>query len=390
MEHSLIDALLTLSSLQRWNFLPRIEAWTETENIAYITHVAYVLGRATGENDEILEPLLLRLVLKSFNKHLLSDIPVSTREELKSRNSVHWVNVINDAAKISSNLFPKNISEFAFAFLSHDGDYKVDPKQKSKIETLIKYVQNKVALEECETNAKIYPSHYERIVSNIKEKISGLENSKKYDALFDKYKEFFIVIKQLKYLRRWNRTNRSVETTVLSHTFDVAFLSLLFSKLCEHEIEHHVDPKDKGAFLYKAILKALYHDIPEALTGDLITPVKKFIQKYDPSALTEIEDKLVARDIISKAPDGVQKDIETYHLLEDLKKNSHPYSINSLVKACDKLALVLECVYEKSLGSISEEMTIAYKSNVNDLLNSEWQSVREFCIRLLLEFPIKD
>jgi 5'-deoxynucleotidase YfbR-like HD superfamily hydrolase len=35
----------------------------------------------------------------------------------------------------------------------------------------------------------------------------------------------------MKYLRRWNRLNRAVETSVMSHTFTVASLAVIAARL---------------------------------------------------------------------------------------------------------------------------------------------------------------
>ena len=44
-DESLVCALRTLMTLQRWNFMPKIETWVEAENIAYVTHIAYVIAK---------------------------------------------------------------------------------------------------------------------------------------------------------------------------------------------------------------------------------------------------------------------------------------------------------------------------------------------------------
>ena len=172
----------------------------------------------------------------------------------------------------------------------------------------------------------------------------------------------------------------------MSHTFIVAFLALLFSKMSEKEIsEHTTDGEEKSSFLYHAILRALFHDVPESLTGDIISPVKQEISKIDKDALKNVEVAL-KNEIVNSAPLGVQREIEEYHLLEEINKNQ-PHSVSSLVKDCDMLALVLECLLEKLSGRLVGEMLPVYSKYLNDLQNSEWSHVREFCTRVSVEFP---
>ncbi len=82
---SLLDAIQSLFTLQRWNFLPRVETWVEAENVAYSTHIGYALAREqTSLNEQALEKFLIRSLLKSFNKHGLSDVPHRTRKVLEN------------------------------------------------------------------------------------------------------------------------------------------------------------------------------------------------------------------------------------------------------------------------------------------------------------------
>jgi putative hydrolase of HD superfamily len=389
MIESLIGALKTLTSLQRWNFLPRVDFWVEAENVAYVTHVGYAIGRTHGMSPENLRNFLIRSLLKSFNKHFLSDIPVPTREAFKDIRSDVWKELVNKTAAKTSNLFPRAIAEEVNGYLTHGGDYMGKDKkvEKEQIEILLKYAQNKVAIEECKTNQKVYVDEYAVIIENINKKIKKLKNYSEFDKIFseDKTKAYLSSVKRLKYLRRWNKINRNIESSVLSHTFMVAFLAFLFSRMCEQEIVDHKLSKDD--FVYKAILRALFHDIPETLTGDIPTPAKKLIEEVDKKSLDDVEKDLVEKSIMTNAPKGVVDDIRGNNLLAqfDTKK----YSVDSLVKECDKLAIVMECLFEKSNGIMAEEMISAYHSYLNNLLNSEWSYIREFCTRVLLEFPFR-
>ncbi|MBI4825182.1 MAG: HD domain-containing protein [Nitrospirae bacterium] len=398
MEESLIGALRTLTSLQRWNFLPRVDFWTEAENVAYVTHMGYAFGRANGLNEDQLRYFLVRSLLKSFNKHFLSDIPVPTREALKDLKKDVWENLVNETADKTSKLFPRKIAEEVATYLTHGGNY--DAMVLPTVETLLKYAQNMVAREECKTNQKVYLFEYNATIASINDKILAITSEKKswgdegtQNVIFKERLAYFSSIKRLKYLRRWNIINRNIESSVLSHTFMVAFLAFLFSRMCADEIDVHYAYKNKKGlddFLYKAILRALFHDVPEALTGDIPSPVKILIQNVDRTVLSDVEKRLVEKEINANAPEGVRQDIERYNLLSPFEKNPPKYSIESLVKECDKLALVMECLFERQFGTVAGEMMGVYHSYLNDLLNSEWAYIREFCARVLLEFPFSD
>ena len=230
MENTIIGAMSTLFSLQRWNFLPRVETWVEAENVAFVTHVGYGIGRDRGMNPDLLQHFLARSILKSFNKHFLSDIPILTRDTLKEYDADLWLRIVNKAAEKTSQLFPKKISSAVRKYLTHSGDYSVQgqedqrDKQKESIENLLKYVQYKIALDECETNRTIYNmSDYEEIMKDIQKKIELLPEHEVLESSFQKHRRYLLKIKGLKYLRRWNMINRSIESSVMSHTFLVTF-----------------------------------------------------------------------------------------------------------------------------------------------------------------------
>lgn len=387
MENTLIGALLTLSSLQRWNFLPRAETWTEAENVAYMTHVGYAVGRTTAMEPRLLEHFLLRSILKSFNKHILSDIPLHIKDALKRQGEDDqlWHQIVDRAASDVSELFPRNISKKVKGYLTHAGDYCDNPDEKTEIEDLVTYAQAKVAQQECETNKKVYSDpQYDEISKHIEAKIKSLRKSVEYEEAFTGDPKYFASIKRLKYLRRWNRINRFIENSVLSHTFLVAFLALLFSLMVEDEGNIN---KTEGNFHYTAILRALFHDVPESKTGDLISPVKAMIEDIKRGAWSGVEEQLV-NDIKMNAPNGVIADIDSLNLLVELKP-TEPYSLVSLVKDCDRLAILIECLFENHSGKSPAEMVSAYKSYLKNLMNSEWHQIREFCVRISLEFPLK-
>ncbi len=209
-----------------------------------------------------------------------------------------------------------------------------------------------------------------------------------FDSNF--FDNYFSMIRCLKDLRRWNRLNRTNESSVLSHTFLVAFFALLFSLMHKKDIakEHEQIGRDEGThFTRIAILKALFHDVPESLTGDIISPVKNdMIKTIKKEQWEQVENSLCRESIkdLTKELPGVWSDINKYGLLED-PKDEVPFSISSMIKDCDRLALLIECLFEKRAGMRSEEMEVAYNNYLNELQNSEWHHIREFCMRLCLD-----
>lgn len=101
--------------------------------------------------------------------------------------------------------------------------------------------------------------------------------------------EFLLKIEQLRFQRRWNQTPRVPATSVLGHSYFVAVLTLLLSrqnknKLCEKRI-------------FNNFFSGLFHDLPEAVTRDIISPVKQATDEL-PQIVKHIEDEIVNKELV--------------------------------------------------------------------------------------------
>ncbi|MCK5688698.1 hypothetical protein KAI87_05470, partial [Myxococcota bacterium] len=109
MRADITDALSTLFSLQRWNAFPRVETWVEAENVAYVAHLAYAVGRSGGLSDDALESILVSVLLKSFMKYELSDISFNTRQAI---GEDAWLSVEEAVLEPTVALFPEDVREW--------------------------------------------------------------------------------------------------------------------------------------------------------------------------------------------------------------------------------------------------------------------------------------
>ncbi|HZK20375.1 MAG TPA: HD domain-containing protein [Treponemataceae bacterium] len=100
--------------------------------------------------------------------------------------------------------------------------------------------------------------------------------------------EFVLMIEKLRFQTRWNQTPRVPGTTVLGHSYYVAVLSMLLSR--QPTIE--MCPKRR----FNNFFSALFHDLPEAVTRDIISPVKQATDGF-PSIVKKIEDEIVKSEL---------------------------------------------------------------------------------------------
>ncbi len=98
---------------------------------------------------------------------------------------------------------------------------------------------------------------------------------------------FIDLIGQLRFQQRWARTPRIPKTTVLGHSLLVANAMYL----------HDLDAGASDRQVYNDYYTGLFHDLPEVLTKDVITPIKVNVSGLA-SVLEEYEKDLVENKIL--------------------------------------------------------------------------------------------
>ena len=108
---------------------------------------------------------------------------------------------------------------------------------------------------------------------------------------------------QLRFQKRWSQTPRLPETSVLGHMFVVACYAYLFS----------LNLGTCQARLVNNFFTGLLHDLPEVLTRDIISPVKKSIEGLD-AIIRNYESEAVNRRILEPLKkDGLDMVVERLH-----------------------------------------------------------------------------
>ena len=98
---------------------------------------------------------------------------------------------------------------------------------------------------------------------------------------------FITEIEKLRFQTRWNQTPRIPATNVLGHSFFVAVLTFLMTRTLK------LPPHRIAADFFAA----LFHDLPEAVTRDIISPVKQATDHL-PEVVKHIEDEIVAKELL--------------------------------------------------------------------------------------------
>ena len=161
--------------------------------------------------------------------------------------------------------------------------------------------------------------------------------------------DFIDMCGQLRFQQRWTRTPRIPQTTVLGHMLMVANMIYL------HDLDIGADDET----IYKDYFTALFHDLPEVLTKDVITPIKKSIGGLD-ELLSEYEKEMVSSSLLPLLPEEWQDDFLS--LISDPFKDSEGRN-GKAIKVCDLMAAYIEAHVSVCYG-ISSKVLINGKAEL--------------------------
>jgi putative hydrolase of HD superfamily len=111
---------------------------------------------------------------------------------------------------------------------------------------------------------------------------------------------FIDLCSQLKFQKRWSRTPRIPQTSVLGHMLVVAILAyLLTGELVRTPC---------AGRLYNNFFSALFHDLPEVYTRDIISPIKREVPGLG-AVIEEYERKKVEEKVLPLLPESWHMEI---------------------------------------------------------------------------------
>lgn len=146
---------------------------------------------------------------------------------------------------------------------------------------------------------------------------------------------FFAYIFRMRYIARWALMRNTRTENVEEHSYEVAVLAHALAVIGRDVFQKELDP-DKTA------VAALFHDVPEIITGDMPTPIKynnPTLQTAYKQVERTAQDKLLAMlppELVPAYEPQVRESDET---------------VRRYVKAADKLAAWLKCQEELKAGN---------------------------------------
>lgn len=294
---SLIEGIFEAASIERWNdHIRPSRGFTELDKQSHKLLCAYTLGKLNPKVDWLL--LIEGGIFEFLHRLVLTDIkpPIFHRlMEEKGEELNRWVieELRDDLQTIPGGF----LERFERYFL--DADYA---KEEKSVLEAAHYLATKWEFDIIYNMCQNYYG-IEHTRRELDDKLRTLEALSCFDTFMknNNYRGFINLLGELRFQQRWCRSPRIPATSVIGHMLIVAVLSYFCS--CE-----------MGACRQRMIdnfLAGLFHDIPEVLTRDIVSPVKNSVEGLD-ALIKSIEQEQMEQVLYPLIPEDWQKEIAYY------------------------------------------------------------------------------
>ena len=299
-----IRKIFDAASMIRWNDKMRPVEFTELNKQAHKMIIAYMLGKFEEENKsngpdwiEVIEggifELLQRIVVTDLKPQLFHEIE---KNKIKYKKLNEWV-----YKEMEAFISPIH-SNFCERFKNYLLNWDPDKNLNQKILRAAHYYASRWEFDMIE---HANPKGYEIVsigegLQNELEKYYDLKGMQKL-RLYSGFKKFADLCGELTFQIRWSHLHRVPRTSVLGHMLIVAVLSYLISI-------------EIGACKKRCInnyFTGLFHDLPEVLTKDIKSPVKKAVEELD-TLIKEYEIEEMKKKIYTLIPTSWHAEMKTY------------------------------------------------------------------------------
>ena len=282
-------------SIQRWNDLIRPFDLVEMDKAAEKMVLAYIIGKYEENNGKHIDWkwMIYASLFDLLRKISLCDIKAPVQQMLRRQFPNEYMHLNEWVLGQYKQIMPDEelFSEFTIYVGRQAGSFKNPEELKTSMDVyraahkystmreleMLAVVNEKERLKNVrnELEAEIQPYLY----------LEGLQKLVTHQKAFD----FILKIEQLRFQTRWNQTPRVPATSVLGHCFYVAIMTLLLGR------ESNPDMCDRRVI--NNYFSALFHDLPESVTRDIISPVKTATDDL-PNIVKKIEDEIVNKELV--------------------------------------------------------------------------------------------
>ncbi len=365
----LLELLFDAASIQRWNDHIRPDHFSELDKQAHKMIFAYVLGKieetdrkATVDWNQIIEGGLIefmhRIVLTDIKPPVFHKLMAEKGDQLNS----FVVKKLADVISPLRGCFLEKMERYLF----ETEPYCLEKKILKAAHYLATNWEFKIIYR---LNIGLYGLEETKAdIENQLEEHYDLAGVQKL-AMGKKTGNFMDLVGQLRFQQRWAQTPRLPKTSVMGHMLIVAILAYLCS------VEQGACDKR----IYNNYFAGLFHDLPEVLTRDIVSPIKRSVEGLE-QIIQEIEHRQLEERIFPLLPLSWHGEITYFtenefqsKIIEEGRVRAVPseeitdhYNLDhyspldgELIKACDQLAAYMETFLSISHGISSNHLAEA-------------------------------
>ena len=282
-------------SIQRWTDLIRPFDIVEMDKAGEKMVLAYIIGKCEEQEGVFVDWtwMIYASLFDILKKIALCDIKAPIQQILKKDYASEYLRlnewILNQYKPLidDSALF----SQFTIYEGQRAGTFDI-PEKSRAAERILSAANKFATMRELQMLSIVNePERLEKINKELLADLQGYLDLTGLQLLMTRQKsyDFIMKIEQLRFQTRWNQTPRVPKTSVLGHCFFVAVITLLLcrqsgQKMCEKRLINNY-------------FSALFHDLPEAVTRDIISPVKQATDEL-PSIVKRIEDEIVNKELV--------------------------------------------------------------------------------------------
>ncbi len=363
-----IEFLYEAAHIQRWNDHIRPVGFTELDKQAHKMMILYVLARHEEDDHNVVlnwRALIEGGIFEFMHRNVLTDIKPPVFHELMR---VHGRELNTWVYQELHRRIPDIDKDFMDGMRRYFDDASYCPKEK-KLLRAAHYLATQWEFELIyHFNQGIYgiEETKQAIFSEIEDHadLAGVQKL----ALKGKSSKFIDLVGQLRFQKRWAQSPRVPETSVMGHVLLVAIMGYFCAKelgACDER-------------LVSDFLCGLFHDLPEVLTRDIISPVKRSVEGLD-QLIKKIEERQVAEKILPLLPYSWHQDIIYYtqnefadkvcvdgrQIMTSTEEINEKYNVDgqgykpidgSVLKGCDNLAAFVETWLSRRCGITSKHL----------------------------------
>ena len=295
MEKALALKIFESFSIQRWNDLVRPFDLVETDKAAEKMILAYIIGKYAENNGKKIDWMWMMYasLFDLFRKISLCDIKAPVQQLLKKEFKEEYTR-LNEWVLKGYNPIIKDEELFSqFTIYTGMKAGSIPYPEELKDTVRVYHAARKYStMRELEMLSVV--NEKDRLL-NIRIELEteiqpyldleGLQKLITHQKIYD----FLLKIEQLRFQTRWNQTPRVPATSVLGHCFYVAIMTMLMAR--------ESNPNMCRQRMINNYFSALFHDLPESVTRDIISPVKQATDDL-PGIVKKIEDEIVNKELV--------------------------------------------------------------------------------------------